>query len=123
MLGDERRSLFDNGIDFGAGIGFAQVEEHARNLGKQGSAAVKGHDHIVKRRRLSIVNNSLDLGILLLYASLDCRHIVLNAYLLERRNAVRCIPLLEEGIGTCASCHSQYSCCNAYCLFHILLWL
>ena len=103
---NERGGLFHNGIQFRTVVRLAHVEEHVGYLFQYCSTAVIGSYRILESRSFGVINNCLNLSILLLYASFNCRHIVSNLYFVERRNPIWSIPFLKKHIALSTTHHS-----------------
>ena len=86
-----------------------QVEKDGRHLVQDLSRKLIGGNGILERRGLLVVEYFLKFLFLLLDSCLDCRDVVGEGYLVERRYAIRGVPFRQEWIlGLAACCHSHY---------------
>ena len=107
VLGHQRGGLLDNFVHLIAAFCLLKVEQHGRRLGQSLAGQLVSRHGVLKRRRILIVQDSLKFLVLLLNPGLDGRNVIGKLNLLERRNAVRCVPFLQERIVLClcAGCH------------------
>ena len=107
VLGHQRGGLLDNFVHLIAAFCLLKVEQHGRRLGQSLAGQLVSRHGVLKRRRILIVQDSLKFLVLLLNPGLDGRNVIGKLNLLERRNAVRCVPFLKERIVLClcAGCH------------------
>ena len=100
----ERHDLLLNGLHFGGGIRFGEIEKHAADFGEQGSGTFVSRHGILEGRRFGVVQDGLNLGFLLLDTGLERRHVVCCFNPAEGSRSVGSVPLLEERVGAFAAC-------------------
>ena len=98
MLGDQSCSLFHDLGHFIATFCLIQIEKHGRDLVQRLPREFVSGYCVLEGRCLRIVDYCVQLFILFFYSRLNCRNVVAQLDLIERRNAIRGVPLLQKWI-------------------------
>ena len=108
MDGEKFGSLFHHLVHLVASLGLLEIEKHACNLVQSISGQLVGSHGVLECRGFLVVKDGIQLLVVLLDAFLDSRYVIRKGDLVERRNAIGCIPLLKKRVLGCASCHRHY---------------
>ena len=107
MISQKRNSLLKCGVDLRGLVGLRNIVEHTYHLRKDAAAEFQRSNRVFESGRFGIGDDSVYFGLLLLYSRLDSGDIIGGLDLIERRDAVRGVPFLEERI--------LMTCCKGYC--------
>ena len=106
MRGDQFGGLFDDLVHLVAAFGLLEVEQDVRNFVQDVAGKLVCGDSVLEGRCLLVVEDSVKFRFLLLDSLLDRRDIVGKLDLVERRDAVRSVPFLQERVLVlCTGCH------------------
>ena len=105
---DEFRGFLCHLLHLLAVFGLLKVEEDGGHLVEDLPGQFIGGYGVLEGRSLGIVKYLLKFLLLLLNSGLDRWNVVGKGDFVERRDAIRGFPLLEEGILWCASSHRHY---------------
>src|SRR5271165_3117872 len=98
MLYEPWRKVSGDRLERRICIARIQVGENAADAVKQAPAALESFDRVDKPRRPRRTGNCVDFGLLLGHSALKGRWKMLRLDAVERRDAERCVPVLEEWI-------------------------
>ena len=98
MPGEHGQGLFHNRLHRLGRIGLRKVEKHTGDLVKQGSGTLVCSHGILKCRLVILGDDGVYFCGLTVYTGFDGLHVILFMNLVERRDAVRGVPLRKERI-------------------------
>ena len=102
---------FHHAVQCVCSVGLTHVVEHSRHLAQDFSREFQRQDSVVEGGSIRVVDDVLYLLLLLFYARLYGRDVVVNLNLLEWRDAIRCVPIREERI-LAVGAGREACCCN-----------
>ncbi len=90
VLGEHRKHLLAERLEFGRRDGFVKAVEHVRHVFEQLSGIVECHDSVVEVGQCAVVDNCFNLLVVLADAFLEGWQIVVVGDFLKRRHVVGC---------------------------------
>ena len=112
VFANQRQRLFDDGCQVVVAIGFDKVEQHADDFGEQFARFFVGGDGVVECWCGGVGHDGGYFGFVLCDAFAYGGQIVCLFYLVERRQAVGCVPFGKERIFVVVTASGQHKRCD-----------